>query len=314
MLTAVKSNLVLKSSVEKQFHTPSSNSIGSVNPRSERGVNTQPDLVQARVRAFSDVTTEATRDPFHTPVSSRYQYAVESDSDSLASVAADDVKRSTRFVVLECSQVSTIDATAARGCFLALVFMLEEQGIDLVFAGLPQECVRILLNHGVVSESNQCGDGALTFKNMDSAIEWCENVLCGALYMNPNKSCTLASIFPGCIQQIRSYFQEQEFPPHHTVLKRGDPADALYIVQKGSVAIYDDSDSNELNLTSMFGHIDFFQRKRCYQFTAVTGSQAATHCYMLTRSSYERMARESPSSALAFMQTLYQIISRPKLD
>lgn len=314
VVQAVKANLVFKKDQESQSNTPASYSNATSTSRPERSFHPQPDVISdTRSRAFSDVTGDSTREAFYGVSSARYQQVVESDSESLGSVATEEVRRSTRFVVLECSNISIIDATAARGCFLALVFMLQEHGIDLVFAGLPADCRRILVNHEVISEDKYEG-GALAFQNMNAAMEWCESVLCSALYVNPIKSCSLASIFPRCIQEIRGYFEEREYPPNNTVIKRGEPADAIYIVQKGSVAIYDDSESNEFNLTSAFGHVDFLQQKPFYQFTAVTGSLPTTRCHVLTRNAFNAMANERPSAALAFVQTLYQIITRPKLE
>lgn len=150
-------------------------------------------------------------------------------------------RKATRFVVLDCTDVPLIDATAARGCFLTLLFLMQEKGIDLVFAGLSPECKRILQSHDVISldytsdddiEENfiESDDCASSFETLNTALEWCENLLCRALYVNPKQRNTLSNLFS---KSVASYFTVMTFGPYHTILQSGQDADAIYVVEKG---------------------------------------------------------------------------------
>lgn len=223
----------------------------------------------------------------------------------------EDARKSTRFVVLDCSDVTTIDATAARGCFLAVVFMLNERGIDVVFSGLSDECERILVNHQVINANNELDvTGGHSFDTMNAAIEWCETFLCTALYMNPNQSCTLRSVFPECIEHIRPFFTQVEFAMNEVIIRNGHKANAIYIVQEGSVAIFDQpsKSTNEYNTTSMFGHVDFFHKPSVSTFTAI--ATKSTKTYVINRQSFNELINTNAKAAIALQQTVLQAMTK----
>jgi hypothetical protein len=56
----------------------------------------------------------------------------------------------TRFVVIDCSEVSAIDATSARSCFLTLRQILEAHRIQMVFVNLKKKSKALLHAHGVL--------------------------------------------------------------------------------------------------------------------------------------------------------------------
>jgi hypothetical protein len=74
----------------------------------------------------------------------------------------------TEFMVLNFTDVSGVDATAARSCFLMLVQLLRNAGATVVFA-CPRLDIRVLLGaHGVILDADKVTD------TLDSALEWCE--------------------------------------------------------------------------------------------------------------------------------------------
>lgn len=74
----------------------------------------------------------------------------------------------TEFMVLNFTDVSGLDATAARSCFLMLVQLLRNAGATVVFA-CPRLDIRVLLGaHGVILDTDEVMD------TLDEALEWCE--------------------------------------------------------------------------------------------------------------------------------------------
>ena len=74
----------------------------------------------------------------------------------------------TEFLVLNFTEVSGVDATAARSCFLMLVQLLRNAGATVVFA-CPRKDIRQLLEaHGVILSTDK------VTADLDSALEWCE--------------------------------------------------------------------------------------------------------------------------------------------
>ena len=80
---------------------------------------------------------------------------LESDQDTSSSGLLSPTSGApliTKYICLECSRMSGVDATAAQGCFLTVKQLLREHGITLVFCGLGAHIERVL-------ESNHIIDG-----------------------------------------------------------------------------------------------------------------------------------------------------------
>lgn len=74
----------------------------------------------------------------------------------------------TEFLVLNFTDVSGVDATAARSCFLMLVQLLRGAGATVVFACPRAEIRQLLEAHGVILGSDR------VTADLDGALEWCE--------------------------------------------------------------------------------------------------------------------------------------------
>lgn len=58
--------------------------------------------------------------------------------------------RRQQYLVLDFSQVSGIDATAARSCFIRLKQLSDERGVIMILCNMKDRIYRLLKNHGVI--------------------------------------------------------------------------------------------------------------------------------------------------------------------
>jgi SulP family sulfate permease len=99
-----------------------------------------------------------------------------------AQPCSDRDRRPTRFVVLDFSQVSGMDATAARSCFLALKLSFSLGRVCAVYCGIKPSVEFLLRVNDVLpaqehsSEERQHGDSHVT-SDLDLALDWCEQQL-----------------------------------------------------------------------------------------------------------------------------------------
>ncbi|CAH0519744.1 unnamed protein product [Peronospora belbahrii] len=121
-------------------------------------------------------------------------------------VCADHHRRPTRFVVLDFSQVSGMDATAARSCFLALKLSFSLGKIRVVYCGMIPSVEFLLRANDVIPTSTQEEDFSNNETNsreshvttdLDLALAWCEQQL----------------IFSAATQQSTCLGQQLEFSP-----------------------------------------------------------------------------------------------------
>jgi SulP family sulfate permease len=85
------------------------------------------------------------------------------------------------FVVFDFSQVSGIDATAARACFLRLKNLLRASKVVVVYSELTHSIEGLLRAQGVIDDENNDDIGNLPnsviIPVLDDALEWCEECL-----------------------------------------------------------------------------------------------------------------------------------------
>eukprot|EP00981_Chlorochromonas_danica_P011909 scaffold4342_cov166-Ochromonas_danica.AAC.15 len=91
------------------------------------------------------------------------------DSETQPAEEEEQEEVHTEYLILDCSQLLGIDATAARSCFRSLVNLLREARVVVVFAQLSSEVEQLLRAHDVVTKQ------AVVISHLDDAIEWCEN-------------------------------------------------------------------------------------------------------------------------------------------
>lgn len=113
------------------------------------------------------------------------------------------MRRSPKFVVLELTQLSNLDASASRGCFLQVVKMCTKRGITVCAAGASPRIDWMMRSHEVAYEtaeevrikalfqsrpdpaSPRRSERILLFLTVHEALEFCENALIHQMSPHP---------------------------------------------------------------------------------------------------------------------------------
>ena len=156
----------------------------------------------------------------------------------------------TRFLVLDCSSVSGLDATSARTCFVALHQILQQYGITMVLTDLPTRMAQLLRAHKVLADEVSGQGVCFALPTLEDALEWCEDMLLEDLISHGAMCSTsrgLTSIlasyldsypFKVDLTRVSRYVTRREFGPGETMFSDGDTSDTVYFVESGQVALY----------------------------------------------------------------------------
>jgi hypothetical protein len=116
-----------------------------------------------------------------------------------------------KFLVLDFTQVSYIDATAVHSCFCPVARLTAIQDCKLVYAGCSASVESQLLKHGALE-----GDHLRVFPSLHRALDWCESVVIARARRN------LARAMHATSSQGQHQSQSQSLPPPPTRKQRGD--------------------------------------------------------------------------------------------
>ncbi|CAM9527246.1 unnamed protein product [Scytosiphon promiscuus] len=85
----------------------------------------------------------------------------------------------TRRVILDFSNVASVDATAARSCFLMLKLVLSTSGAEVVFSGATRKIQALLRSHGVITDDDPVFNRREDARHcpLDDALEWSEEMM-----------------------------------------------------------------------------------------------------------------------------------------
>ncbi|KAL7430923.1 hypothetical protein ACHAXH_003229, partial [Discostella pseudostelligera] len=182
-----------------------------------------------------------------------------------------------RFLVLDLSSVSNIDASAARGCFLQLAKICAAREIVVCAAGANSRIDWIMQTHdaaqhvadGLASGSLRSNEKIILFNDFDEALQYCErNLLAEAptdsLSFRPPQELISATRDTTCIslstafthfiglephdaaalieyeKQGNAFHSEKLYTSGETIFLSGTDADGFFVVLGGSVLILQD--------------------------------------------------------------------------
>ncbi|CBN78269.1 conserved unknown protein [Ectocarpus siliculosus] len=165
------------------------------------------------------------------------------------------------FIVLDCSKVTNIDASAARTCFLPLQRLAEANGVCIAYAGLTERMETLLSIHKAIGLDN-----VAVFKTFFTAVDWCETQLIRSLDAyedDGNASFWATSHFSrresfkstavnikhllrqvlelpesaSAVDGIERYCSEEDYHAGELIFSPGDEADSFYVVTDGQVMV-----------------------------------------------------------------------------
>lgn len=229
-----------------------------------------------------------------------YQTVETSSSlETLDGVPAEEVDRmiATRFIVFNFADVSGVDATATRACFLALKVLLDRFKVCVLYCGMRPRIERLLRVNGVLPPED--ADSLCTYDeafkycrvttDLDLALDWCEQqLIMDAARDNRSRSDDwetqltsgiLASESPlslprilrayldksgvdirATVDDLAEHFQLTLFQSNDHVFSLDETADAWFVLLRGQVELLTPSPS--ANLSSNFSKGELVGRVR----------------------------------------------------
>jgi SulP family sulfate permease len=226
------------------------------------------------------------------------------------------------FVILDCSLITRIDASAARTCFLPLQRIADQYSVCVVYARLGEEGENLLRVHGALD-----GEHIALFADVHAALNWCETTLIRAAtrgnheevwqfsrmaarpsFIEYTGGLTIAGVLRQIldlpessshnIELITEYCNEIHFDRGDEVYGVGDPSDRFYVLLKGKVLALDQDLSKpsiSLQPGAIFGYVDY-QLHQPRSFSV----EAGTDCVVCVfeRHAVEKLAEERPALCL----------------
>lgn len=179
-------------------------------------------------------------------------------------------RRPTRFVVFDFSQVSGLDATAARSCFLALKLLFSNHQITVVYCGMRADVEFLLRANDVLPPLTETPSHSNTecyvTSDLDLALDWCETqlILSAArkrsfesglkLYCSPfeSRQLSLQQIFLAyltdarkqivapshALEDLEEYFYIRAWQEDERIFDIDDDSDTWYVLLRGQVTLF----------------------------------------------------------------------------
>jgi hypothetical protein len=163
---------------------------------------------------------------------------------------APEVVVPTRYLVLDCSHVTGLDATAARTFFVALHQALQQHGVTMVLTDLSARMARLLRAHKVLSDDTEKPGMCLTSPTLEDGLEWCEDMLLDhvaqaapAPARGPPRGVSAiiqSYLDAGAIDTaaVADFVTRREFDAGELIFSESDPSDTIYFLERGRIAMY----------------------------------------------------------------------------
>ena len=218
-----------------------------------------------------------------------------------------------RWVVLDCSGVSGIDASAVLS-FRKLVDWASSCEVTLFIAAAPPDFAAELEAAGLVGQ----GHGAELFVTRNDALELAESELIRASGGDGVRSRDIADWLgrelggPSAAKLLEGYLQRRELRSGEHLCQQGAPADTIELVAEGSVSVVverygaDPVRVRRMTGFTVVGEMGFFRRTP--RAASVVAEERAV-LYVLTRDAYDRLFDANPRLAAEFLQFIVRALS-----
>lgn len=212
---------------------------------------------------------------------------------------------------IDLSRATDVDPPAAR-MLLGLLSGLAVRDRSLAVIGLRQH-----LRLQRFLEEARARDASLDwtdFPDLDAALEWCENGLLQELAPSgtaeeiPLRNHEfLRGLDDGELERVRGLLQRREFRARRLVVRVGDPADALYLLVKGSLSVVVDTPQGRLQrLSTLSPGMGFGEGSlvRGATRTASVRADRASVCWVLESDAYRALGAEESALKVKLLENL----------
>jgi len=217
----------------------------------------------------------------------------------------------TRFV-LDFNRVSDVDPPSTR-LLIALYRGLVDRGCPMGFAGLARH-PRLLraLDEARVRET---AAPLATFDDLDAAVEWCEELILATHGHAPDadeelplsKHELLRGVDAEQLDLLASLMERRSFAPRETVVRKGDPADELFLVVRGGLSVVDElADGRPRRLATLSPGVGFGEPSLIEGAvrTASVRADRASACWVLKRATFESLDGAYPTLKIRLLENL----------
>lgn len=223
-----------------------------------------------------------------------------------------------QFMVLDFSNVSGIDSSSILS-FVKMNQLAEKNEFTLVFTHLSEDVNRQLQREGFDKSPESI---YRTFTDLDYAVEWCENQILerehisASEYDNIELHDQLRENFPENfdLDKLLSYFERLEVEENYCLMHQNDPAEDLFLIEKGQVTaklVLDKGEGKEIRLRTMcpgtiVGEVGLILNE---PRSATVVTDRPSTIYRLSAESLKRMDENDPDIAVAFHNFITRLIA-----
>lgn len=221
--------------------------------------------------------------------------------------------------VIDLKRVDRIDACAAT-LFQQLVVELNTHDKQLVLVNGQRHPKFVRAIEEALTTSEQWGR-LVTFSDLDAALEWCEKHLLAQAnpHLLADRPTTLAEhetcagLSPEALVVLEGALERRVFEAGTLVIRKGDPADALYLLMRGQVSVVMALSSGEIKRLATFpagmafGELAIIGRG---ERTADVRADTTAECYVLPVTALDRLGETHPAIKMKVLENLLRHVSR----
>ena len=226
------------------------------------------------------------------------------------------VSRGVRYVILDMSRVSELDSTGAR-ILLQAHERLKAAKCRMVLCGTDKraELSALIIDHGIAEAVTP----ERMFPDLDHALEGCEDHLLetfreavASIEHAFEHLDIVRDLEPDERDALHEALVRREYAPGATIFRQGEDGDALYVIAAGSASAWlRDPEAGERRLMTFsqgtfFGEMALLDRERRSATVIADGRLA---CYILDRTSFERLAASHPRIGMVILANLGRELS-----
>jgi glutaminase len=214
--------------------------------------------------------------------------------------------------VLDLSRVTDVDPPSAR-LLLDLCDGLARTGRSLAFAGLLRHPrLARLLEEARAQESSSPFP---VFEELELAVEWCEDAILadhgapgeqdGELPLARHE--LLRGLDAEQLELAAGLLERRVFAPRQMVVRKGDPADELFLVVSGALSVLTDlADGRVRRLSTLSPGMGFGEPSMVEGATrtAFVRADRASVCYVLKRATFESLDAACPALKIRLLENL----------
>jgi glutaminase len=229
-----------------------------------------------------------------------------------------DAMESADVLVLDLARVTEIDGPASQ-LLLELARSASAAGRTLALVALDQHPrFKRFLDE---SRSQEEISRLAYFGELDQALEWCEERLLVGHSAEPNdaeelaldKHSFLQGLGPLDVEQLSNLMERLEFTSRQLVVRKGDPADSLFLLVRGRLSVLADDERGRLRRLATispgmgFGEPAIVEDTRR---TAFVRSDQPSVCWVLKSSAFHSLEASNPLLKVRLLENLLRSVSR----